>query len=85
MESSTSTESELTPDSFDHEGTDLTPPADRPLGVEDPGVTLDHQRRGDTLEERIAREVPEDDPGESARDSAAIPAEEAALHVTKEL
>ena len=34
-------------------------PPDRPLGVEDVGVTADHGALGDTLAERIAREEPE--------------------------
>lgn len=34
-------------------------PPERPLGVEDPGVTADHGALGDTLGERIAREEPE--------------------------
>ena len=33
-------------------------PPDRPLGVEDPGVTADHGAIGDSLAERVAREEP---------------------------
>ena len=82
-QSSTRSESPLTPDSFEHEGTELTEPADAPLGVEDEGVTLRHQRLGDSLEERVWREDPEgtaDDP----HDSAMVSPEEAAMHITEE-
>ncbi len=34
-------------------------PPDRPLGVEDPGVTADHGAIGDSLAERVAREEPD--------------------------
>ena len=34
-------------------------PPDRPLGVEDPGVTADHGAIGDSLAERAAREEPD--------------------------
>ena len=34
-------------------------PPDRPLGVEDPGVTADHGAIGDSLAQRVAREEPD--------------------------
>ncbi|MDQ3385040.1 MAG: hypothetical protein M3503_03355 [Actinomycetota bacterium] len=34
-------------------------PPERPLGVEDPGVTADHGAIGDSLAERVAREEPD--------------------------
>ncbi len=34
-------------------------PPERPLGVEDPGVTADHGAIGDALAERVAREEPD--------------------------
>lgn len=34
-------------------------PPDRPLGVEDPGVTADHGAVGDSVAERAAREEPD--------------------------
>ena len=41
-------------------------PPDRPLGVEDPGVTADHGAIGDSLAERVAREEPDVVPAPSS-------------------
>ena len=45
-------------------------PPDRPLGVEDPGVTADHGAIGDSLAERVAREEPDVLPEPSSDDGA---------------
>jgi hypothetical protein len=45
-------------------------PPDRPLGVEDPGVTADHGAIGDSLAERVAREEPDVLPPPSSDDGA---------------
>ena len=45
-------------------------PPDRPLGVEDPGVTADHGAIGDSLAERVAREEPDVLPAPSSDDGA---------------
>ena len=45
-------------------------PPDRPLGVEDPGVTADHGAVGDSLAERVAREEPDVVPAPSQDDGA---------------
>lgn len=39
-------------------------PPERPLGVEHYGITADEQRRGESLDQRLAEEVPEYDPGD---------------------
>ena len=46
-------------------------PPDRPLGVEDPGVTADHGAIGDSLAERVAREEPDVVPAPS-QDAGAV-------------
>lgn len=73
-----------------------TPP-ERPLGVEDYGTTAAEERWDEPLAERIAREEPDvgtpdaelvrvdgevDDPADELDEAA--PAEEAALHVTRD-
>ena len=45
-------------------------PPERPLGVEDPGVTADHGAIGDSLAERVAREEPDVVPVPSSDDGA---------------
>ena len=52
----------------------LTVAPDRPFGLDDKATTADGQRDGDTLDERLAREVPDD---VDAGDPAAVdPAED---------
>lgn len=45
-------------------------PPERPLGVEDQGVTADHGAIGDSLAERVAREVPDAVPPPTSDDGA---------------
>lgn len=63
-------------------------PPERPLGVEDAGVTADHRAVGDSLEERMRREVPDVVPGPSSDDGAVAhlvaPEEGSAPDTTKE-
>ncbi|MHA6764191.1 DUF5709 domain-containing protein [Streptacidiphilus sp. PAMC 29251] len=39
-------------------------PPERPLGAEHYGITADEQRRGESLDQRLAEEVPDNDPGD---------------------
>lgn len=48
-------------------------PADRPYGVDDPTVTPAGQREGETLDERLAREEPEDEVGDPTRTGRLAP------------
>ena len=79
----------------DHLGTaddpDIEPgfPADRPLGVDEYGLTAAEEQVGEPLEERVERETPDPllqeldgiDTVTDPVDDGAVPAEEAALHV----
>lgn len=68
-------------------------PPERPLGVEEYGTTAAEEAWDEPLEERLAREEPEDGPGGPPDEDgdpyddavqeheAPVPAEEAALHV----
>jgi hypothetical protein len=54
-------------------------PADRPLGADKHGTTVLEQQQGESLDERLAEEVPED--AATPDEPSGEPAEEAAMHV----
>ena len=42
----------------------MVPPRDRPIAATDPGVTVAHERTGDSLAERTQREATDEGPGD---------------------
>ncbi len=64
-------------------------PRDRPLGVEDYGLTPAEEEVGEPIEESVEREIPDplvevldgERPAPEVDDDPSVPAEEAALHL----
>jgi hypothetical protein len=60
------------------------PMPDRPLGADQWGITEMEERMGESLDRRLAREVPDAPPGADAGRYDTMSAEEAAMHIVEE-